>query len=207
MFEALHNFLSSIAGSITPANPAGLTALWGIAMLVEIGIPIPFVIETLLFFTSYNLSPLSIQVMMILVLSLAGRETGAAALYWLSRLIGAPFLNWVRRRSKALSRKMDQFQQRLGRRAVVTVATIRLTPGLMQVPSLVGGTMRLRYLNFSLGVAVSSLIYDLVMVGLGFAARSGLQGVEARLRIYIIITVIIVMVVMWLVMWLAFQRR
>jgi hypothetical protein len=29
---------------------------------------------------------------------------------------------------------MDRFEQRLGRRAVVTVATIRLTPGLMQVP-------------------------------------------------------------------------
>jgi membrane protein DedA with SNARE-associated domain len=58
-----------------------------------------------------------------------------------------------------------------------------------------------------MGVAVSSLIYDLVVVGLGFAARSGLQGVEERLRIYIIMTVIIVMLVMWVVFWLAFQRR
>jgi hypothetical protein len=30
---------------------------------------------------------------MILLLSLAGRESGAAVLYWLSRLIGALFLN------------------------------------------------------------------------------------------------------------------
>lgn len=206
MFEAIHSFLDNITRSIQPTNLAGMGITYLVALLVEIGLPIPFMIETLAFFASYNIGPLSLQVLSIISMSLAGRESGAAILYWLSRYLGQRFLIWLEKYSPQAGKKMDKLQEKFRGRVVFTITAVRLTPGLMQVPSLIGGTIRLNYQRFALGVALSSLAYDFIVVGLGFAARMGLQGVRSELRVYIIISILVVLFIMWGI-FLALQRR
>jgi len=119
-------------------------------------------------------------------------------------MLGSPLIGWVGKRLPGLSRNLEQSRARLSRRAVMAVAVVRLTPGLLQVPSLVAGVMRLPYMRFFAGVAISSLLYDLAFILLGFLSRIGLQNVSEEVKIYVLIGVIVVIAAV--VLFLGFRR-
>lgn len=205
--EWLHEFLSSLTGAISLDNPAGLAALFLIALLVDIGLPIPFVIETLLFFTSYNEGPLSTRVWLIIPLSWLGREAGSALMYWASRQLGDSFVGWLSRRVKGLSNEISRFQNRVQRSPILAIITIRLTPGFLQVAALAAGITRLRFYRFVLAVGLASLIYDFTMVAMGFIAQTGVGHLEAKPRTYAIIGALLVMFMLWIALFFVFRRR
>jgi membrane protein DedA with SNARE-associated domain len=71
------------------------------------------------------------------------------------------------------------------------------------VPSLTAGVMRLPYLQFVVGVAISSLIYDFAFIIFGFLAQIGLQNLAQELRVYFIIGLLalIITVIIWFTVW------
>lgn len=158
MMHWFNELLSGLTYSVSLSNPGALVALFAVGILSDIGVPFFFVLETFLFFASYYVGPLSAPVLLIVLMLLLGRECGATVLYWLSAMLGSPLIDWVGKRFPGLSRNLEQSRARLCRRAVMAVAIVRLTPGLLQVPSLVAGVMRLPYLRFLAGVAISSLL-------------------------------------------------
>ncbi len=204
MTEWFNELLSGLTYSVSFSNPGALVALFAVGILSDIGIPFFFVLETFLFFASYYVGPLSAPVLLIVLMLLAGRECGAAVLYWLSVFLGCPLIGWVGKRFPGLSKNLEQSRARLCRRAVMAVAIVRLTPGLLQVPSLVAGVMRLPYMRFLAGVAISSLLYDLAFILLGFLSRIGLQNVSEEVKIYVLIGVIVVIAAV--VLFLGFRR-
>ena len=206
MIEWFHEFLSRLTYAVSLENPGGLTALFGLGILSDIGVPFPYVLETFLFFASYNVGPLSIQVLLIILMLLLGRECGATFLYWLSHILGNPFIGWLGKRFPWVTERLGQSKIRLNERSILTVATVRLTPGLLQVPSVVAGIMRLRYLHFALGVAISSAIYDLVLIFLGFVARIGLQNISREFKVYFITGFIVVIVMAWFILFFTLRR-
>jgi membrane protein DedA with SNARE-associated domain len=187
MIEWINGALSTLAASISADNPGGLAAIFGLTVSADIGIPFPFVLDTILFFTTYAVGALSFPVLLIILMIWSGRLLGTSIIYWVSRLLGTRFVDWLGRRSKFLRRNLEQFQNRLGKWTIPVIAAARLTPGLMQVSSVAAGTVRVRYYKLVLAIVLSSIVYDGTLIILGTLARLGLKDVGPEYSAWIVI--------------------
>ena len=187
MIDWLNAALATLAASISVDNPAGLAAIFLIATSCDIGIPFPFVLDTIVFFTVYKLGALSWPVLLVLVMLLGGSTLGTSILYWVSRQLGPRFVDWVGRRSRFLRRNFEQFQNRLGKWRIPVIVAARLTPGLMQISSVAAGTTRIPYYQMVLSIVFSFIVYDGTLVALGTIARFGLTDVGPQYSAWIVI--------------------
>jgi membrane protein DedA with SNARE-associated domain len=205
--EWLYLQLSGLAEGVTVGNPAALGVLFSLGIIGDIGVPLLLSVEVFLFVTSYNVGPLSKQVLLIVLALLLGREVGAAALYWVSRVLGSPIINRVGKRFPWLPSRIEWVRARLDRKPALSVAVVRLTPGLLQIPSLAAGLTRLRYSDFALGVALSSLAYDVLIILFSLGARSGLDNLTANPASYLLTGFIIFSSTMWVALYLVSRRK
>jgi membrane protein DedA with SNARE-associated domain len=206
MIEWINEALSTLATSINLNNPGGLAAIFFITMSCDIGIPFPFVLDTILFFTTYEKGALSLPVLLIILMIWGGRLLGTGILYWVSRLLGPRFVDWVGKRSKFLRRNFEQFQNGLGRCTVPVIIAARLTPGLMQVSSVAAGTMCVRYYKVVLAIVLSSIVYDGTLIILGTLARLGLKDVGPEYSAWIVIGFVAIMTVIFVAVHLVRRR-
>ena len=208
MIDWINGALATLAASINVNNPGGLAAIFFITVSADIGIPFPFVLDTILFFTTYEneRGALSWPVLLIILMIWGGRLLGTGILYWVSRLLGTRFADWVGKRSKFLRRNFEQFQNRLGSWTIPVIVAARLTPGLMQVSSVAAGTMRVRYYKVVLAIVFSSIVYDGTLIILGTLARLGLKDVGPEYSAWIVIGFVVIMTVVFVAIYLIRRR-
>jgi len=206
MIDWINAALATLAASISVDNPAGLAVIFLIAASCDIGIPFPFVLDTIVFFTVYKLGALSWPVLLVLVMLLGGSMLGTSILYWVSRLLGPRFVDWVGRRSKFLRRNLEQFQNRLGKWRIPVIVAARLTPGLMQVSSVAAGTTRIPYYQMVLSIVFSFIVYDGTLVALGTIARLGLRDVGPQYSAWIVIGFVGIMSIIFAAVYLTRRR-
>jgi len=206
MIDWINGALSTLALSISVDNPAGLVAIFFITVSCDIGIPFPFVLDTIVFFTTYKTGALSWPVLLVLMMLLGGSLLGTSILYWVSRLLGTRFVDWVGKRSKFLRRNLERFQNRLGRWTIPVIVAARLTPGLMQVSSVAAGTMRIRYYQMVLASVFSFIIYDGTLIILGTLARLGLKDVGPEYSAWIVIGFVAIMTLVFVAIHLIRRR-
>lgn len=193
MIEWINGALSTLAASINVNNPGGLAAIFFLAMSADIGIPFPFALDTIVFFTTYKMGAFSLPVLLVLLMLLGGSLLGTSIIYWVSRLLGTRFVDWVGKRSKFLRRNLERFQNRLGRWTIPVIVAARLTPGLMQVSSVAAGTVRIRYYQVVLAIILSFIVYDGTLIILGTIARLGLKDVGPQYAAWIVIGFVAIM--------------
>ena len=198
MIDWINAALATLATSISVDNPAGLAAIFFITVSCDIGIPFPFVLDTILFFTTYKTGALSWPVLLIILMIWGGRLMGTSIVYWVSRLLGSRLVNWVGKRSKFLRRNLEQFQNRLGGWTVPIIAAARLTPGLMQVSSVAAGTVPVAYYQVVLAIVLSSVVYDGTLIVLGTLARLGLKDVGPEYSFWIVLALVTIMATVFL---------
>lgn len=193
MIEWINGALATLAVSINVNNPGGLAAIFLLTVSADIGIPFPFALDTIVFFTTYKMGALSLPVLLVLMMLLGGSLLGTSVIYWVSRLLGPRFADWVGKRSKFLRRNFEQFQNRLGRWSIPVIVAARLTPGLMQISSVAAGTMRVRYYQVVVAIVLSFIIYDGTLIILGTIARLGLKDVGPEHAAWIVIGFVAIM--------------
>ncbi len=181
MSEWLSQVASAALVSVSHGDLTALAGLFLVAALGEVGIPFPFLVDTVVFLTSYQSGPLSFQVALVLLMLLLGRQSGAAGVYWVTRSVGPPAVNWFTRRFPSFGHDFSKMSDRLNRKAPLALVIARLTPGLLTLTSVASGAMRTRYLLFVLGVGAYSIIADGVLAVSGFLAGLGIElsGLEA----------------------------
>lgn len=206
MIDWINQALSILAASVSADNPAGLAAIFGLTVSADIGIPFPFLLDTILFFTTYKMGAFSLPVLLIILMLLSGRLVGTGIIYWVSRLLGTRFVDWLGRHFKFLRRNLERFQNRLGRWTIPAIVAARLTPGLMQVSSVAAGTMRIRYYQMVLAIVLSSLIYDGTLILLGTLARFGFEDVGPEYSAWIVLGFVAVMAVIFVAIHLIRRR-
>jgi membrane protein DedA with SNARE-associated domain len=206
MIDWINAALATLAASITVDNPAGLVAIFFITVSCDIGVPFPFVLDTILFFTTYKIGAFSWPVLLIILMLWGGRLLGTGILYWVSRLLGLRFIDWIGKRSKFLRRNFEQFQNRLNRWTVPVIVAARLTPGLMQVSSVAAGTVRVPYYQLVLAIVFSSIIYDGTLISLGTLARLGFKDVGPEYSFWIVLGLVAIMAVIFLTIHLIRRR-
>jgi len=198
--------LSALADSISLRNSSGLAAIFFITVSCDIGIPFPFALDTILFFTTYRVGALSLPVLLIVLMIWGGRMVGTGLVYWLSRLLGPRLVNWLGRRSRFLERNLQAFQNRLSKWPVPIIIAGRLTPGFMQVSSIAAGTTRLPYYQVVLAIVLSSVVYDGTLVLLGTLARLGFRDVNPEDSGWIVLGFVGIMVLIFVAVHLARRK-
>jgi len=206
MIDWINGALAALAVSISVDNVAGLAAIFFITVSCDIGIPFPFVLDTIVFFTTYKMGALSWPVLLVLIMLLGGSLVGTSIIYWVSRLLGTRFVDWVGKRSKFLRRNFEQFQNRLSGWTVPVIVAARLTPGLMQVSSVAAGTMRIRYYQMVLAIVFSFIVYDGTLIILGTLARLGFKDVGPEYSFWIVLGFVAVMASVFLTIHLIRRR-
>jgi membrane protein DedA with SNARE-associated domain len=206
VFTGLHGLFSNLTYDVSLQNPLGLGILFMLGVFTDIGVPLLLTLEIFVLFASYYAGPLSPQVFLIVTMLLLGRETGAAIVYWVCHFIGDPFLEWLRRHFPWFLRGLNNLKSRIIKRTTLAVAVVRLTPGFLQVPSVIAGTLHLPYVRFALGVAISSLIYDFGLVLFGFIARETLRNTPQNLQDYFIVGFIVLIIIMWVILFFLFRH-
>jgi membrane protein DedA with SNARE-associated domain len=190
------NFFSELAqtalASINQGSAAALLALFFISALTEIGIPFPFILDTVLILTGLETGILSLNVLFIVLSLFGGRFVGASAIYWLTRIIGGAFVAWISRRSTFLQKRLDWLAVKLIRRAPLAVALTRLTPGLLTPSTVAAGVIPLRYWHLISGIAISSIIADGSLLVLGFTTGKGLEQFGFSPHLWMIVVIVII---------------
>ena len=212
LYNAIQGFIhgGGIESTFSLAHPFGLLVVFSIVIIADIGFPIPFVDDLALMVTSYGIfskpDPDFTPIILVVAALFVGRQIGSGILYAISRVVGGAFLNWLKRHIPSIGNRLDSFKARLGRYAVLVVTTGRLTPGLLQVTSIVSGAVRLNYLQFALGIALSSIIYDGVLVLLGFIAALSPLSRNPNFAFWLLISMIITVTILWPLIFVLVRR-
>lgn len=201
MVHSFFVFLQNLEATFSTGNPSGLLILFFLAVITDIGIPVPFVLDTILILTAYNVFSTHSHdwtpVVLIVAMLFAGRQAGSGALYMLSRYMGKAFLDWIRRHVPSIGNGIDAFVARLNHWAPLAVVSGRLTPGLLQMTSIAAGSIRLRYFDFAVGIAIASIAYDGILVLLAFIAAHSPKSGDINFTIWLLIALIIVVCILW----------
>ena len=207
MIDWINGALSTLVASINVNNPGGLATIFALTVSADMGIPFPFALDTILFFTTYKMGAFSLPVLLVITMLLGGSLLGTSIIYWVSRLLDIRFINWLGKRSKFLRRNLEQFQNRLGKWTIPVIVAARLTPGFMQVSSVAAGTARIRYYQVVLASVLSFIVYDGTLIFLGFLARLGLKDVGPEYTAWIVLGFVAIMASVFITIHLVRRRR
>lgn len=164
--EWIDTILSQAMNAINQGDIAATVALFFIVALTEAGIPFPFILDSVLFFTSYQTGIISAQVAVVFGVVFLGRQFGAGVLYWLTRLPGNAVIRWLGKRYPSIPNRLATVETKLGNQTIWAITIARLS-GLLTVASVASGAIGLRYSRLVLGVTLSSLIFDGALLLLG----------------------------------------
>lgn len=209
--QFLYHLLYQLEHTFVATNPRGLIVLFLLAVITDIGVPVPFVLDTILLLTAFkvwiNPDPNWMPVVLIVLMLFVGRQAGSGLLYILSGHLGNAFLNRIKKRFPSLGNRLEAFKIRLKHWATFVVLTGRLTPGLLQITSVASGTIHLRYQYFALGIALSSLIYDGILVLLAFIAAHNPRAEDADFTIWVLIAMVVMVCILWPLIFIAIQHK
>jgi membrane protein DedA with SNARE-associated domain len=191
-------------------NPSGLLILFFLAAITDIGVPIPFVLDSILILTAYRMWAMHnshfAPVILIVLMLFFGRQFGSGILYMISRRLGGAFINWLKCHVPSIGSSLDSFGVKLRSWAPLVVTTGRLTPGLLQVTSVAAGAIRLRYYQFALGIALASIVYDGILVLLAFIAARTPRAHDPNFTIWLLVALIVVVSILWPFIFIMVQR-
>jgi len=169
--ELLDSIINQVMAALGQGSLAATVSLFFVVALTEMGVPFPFIMDATVIMTSFQNGILSPQVGQVFLVVFLGRQFGAAVLYWLTRLLGTPFIHWMQNRFPSVMNRLTSLETKFGNQAIWAVAIARLS-SLLTVTAIACGALRLRYYKFVAGVALSSLIFDgaLIIIGSGAGA-------------------------------------
>ena len=203
MISWFNDLLAALLVIVSQGDMRALLILLLVSALTEMGMPFPFVVDSVLVVAGYQDGLWSLPVGKIVLFLILGRLLGAAAIYWLSRFLGVRFINWVGKRFPKLLTGMLWLNTKLSRRAPLTVAVARLTPGLLTSSSIAAGCIRMRFPQFILGIILASVIADASLLLLGFTTGYGLKwfGFTPAPWMLVVIAVAVIALI-WFLRWL-----
>lgn len=198
----LNDLISQTMTLIGQGHPAALATLFVVVVLTEMGVPFPYIFDSVLLLTGYQ-HGFSLQLLFTLIVIFLGRQCGAAIVFWGSHLLGKKMLIWLYRRFPHIEGRIVRLINRLSNRAPIAVALPRLI-GLHFPTSIAAGIINLPYPSFAKGVALAMFIFDGAVGILGVAAGAGFRVLGFTPYLWAVIAVFIV--VMLLIVLVLFRK-
>ncbi len=196
--DLLNDFIAQILKLIGEGNPGALATLFGVVVFTEMGVPFPYVFDSILLLTGYH-HGFSLELLYTFLIIFFGRQTGAAIVYWASHFLGKNLLAWLCRRFPQTEGRIQRITEKIQSKAPLAVALPRLI-GLHFPTSIAAGIMLLHYRSFMLGVALSALIFDGaisilgVVTGAGFRVLGFTPDLWSIIAVFIVIMALVILV-------------
>lgn len=197
----LENILQQVLSFTGTFNPKLAIFLFLICSIGEFGASIPYLLETIWLLSAYHLgigviSPW--QMVLLWLVAQVGRQTGATMLYLLSRLGSIPLIRLYQKYFKAnLSGKLAESNtmpfklfRRINYLTPFSVALGRLFWLRVPLTLTLGARRQLRLL--SLGVLLSSLVWDGIYISLGAVVGVNLVLKPIEMILYSLIGVTLI---------------
>jgi membrane protein DedA with SNARE-associated domain len=204
MLEWIHGLALSISQSLMEGNLLVLGALFLITTVIEFGIQVPWVQDTVLLMVGYQpLSRLFALAPVVIASLTLGRIFGASILYWIARSRGPRLTTWLDKKFRGIMVRVHRIDASFGKNRWLAVALGRFTPGLLIPTSLASGLLHVKYSHFIIGIIISSVIPDVGEIIYGLAVKTGFNilGITPSPTIFII-SLVLLMVFIWLGNWL-----
>ncbi|MBN1644257.1 MAG: VTT domain-containing protein [Dehalococcoidales bacterium] len=200
MIEWLGHALELLVATINIENPLGLGAIVLLTIMADIGIPIPFALDTILFVTVAKTGLFSLPVLLIISMLMVGRFIGGSGIYLLSRILGVKITSWMSKRFSMFQHHLDEIKSKSGRWLVIAMVIGRLTPGLMQFTTVATGALKIRYRLFALSVLITSMIYDGILTTMGYLTRIGVKDISPEMSVFAVLGFLVIMIIALVVM-------
>ena len=165
--------------SIQPADMAVAGAAFAAQALKEWGIPSPGVTQSSLMYAGCQFTAGSFLTGAVIVLAIfAGSMCGSSAAYWTGRLLGPRFINRFGKYFNLTPEKLEQFKQKIGKRATLAVMLGRFVPTVMAPLSFSAGIMRIPVLKYTTGIALAVSLWASLFVIIGAASGQAIGEVR-----------------------------
>jgi membrane-associated protein len=169
---SLENALSQIVGFTATLDPRMAALLFIICAVGEFGISVPYVLESIWLLAGYQLGAGVLSPLEMVGLWLAaqcGRQAGVVALYHVAKFGSPPLVRFYhnRRLSRFIPKALTNsgVLQRINLASPFSVAFGRLFG--LRVPLTLTLAVRERPRTLSIGVLLSSLVWDAIYISLG----------------------------------------
>jgi len=226
--------LTSLAQQATAhIGPQVAIALFLVALLTEVGIPFPGVMDSVLFLAGYQLVHPWVPAILLPALLMVGRESGSTLVFWVARAAGRPIKKRLGPqfslqtagqsladggRKGVVAALLARLGSQLSRASGLNLASTlpaaimlgRITPGLLTACSVACGIIDVRYPYFIAGIAMSSLFADGALIAMGAAARamSTFFGITVPLIWLVVIAIVVnILLILLLGRWLLKRRK
>jgi membrane protein DedA with SNARE-associated domain len=196
--SALSEWATQIMTAVSNGHMLALLGLILIAAVMEVGVPIPFILDSTILFVALNDGFVSFPILLVVMVLFLGRFLGSSILYWLGRLLGSIFIKWLKKRWPKVAARIEDFSTSLNQpqqtgysgrglasrfwarlsatlRIPLIIVIARFTPGLLTVSSIAAGTICESYWIFVLGIGIQSILADCLVLTVGYLASQGLM--------------------------------
>ena len=110
----------------------------------------------------------NLNIILVVLLSVAAGLLGSWALYLIGRLGGDAFRSWMSRKFPKKSAKLEEVLGKLQRKGLIVVFTAKLLPAIRTIISIPAGIIRLNFKKYTLCSAIGILIWNGVLIGAGY---------------------------------------
>ncbi|MBI2831341.1 MAG: hypothetical protein HYX79_03695 [Chloroflexi bacterium] len=180
----LESVLQQVLNFTGTFNPELLILLYLICAIGEFGASVPYLLETVWLLSGYHvatgvISPL--QLVALWATAQAGRQTGAATLYYLSRFGSMPLIKLYRRCFEpAINDKINngnsvpaKFIRKVNYASPLSIATGRLF--WLRIPITLTMAVKKKHATLAAGIVLQSLIWDGTYISLGGIVGASVQ--------------------------------
>ncbi|MBI4298619.1 MAG: VTT domain-containing protein [Chloroflexi bacterium] len=170
--------------------------------------PFPLVMQGLLVFAGYQMTQGdSLSVVPLLCVAFLGSVSGSNAIYWASRFAGGRLFMSPRFRGIFKHRWLLRAQGIAEKQRPLAIATGRLLPGMLIPVSIAAGVLKVPWSRFTVGVALSEIIWVVPLVVIGVVAGHTARGLDWTTNTYPkAITLIVVAIGLYFVARLLWSR-
>ncbi len=187
-------------------NPSLIIFLYLICTIGEFGTSVPYLLETVWLLSGYHVATGVItppQLIALWLAAQAGRQTGAAMLYYVSRFGSLPLMKLYRRyfeaavTDKITNSVPARFIRKVNYSSPLSIATGRLF--WLRIPITLTMAMRRQHRTLSLGIVLQSLIWDGIYIAVGGIVGASVQVKPFQMVIYSVVGLSVLYVVMFTV--------
>ena len=105
-----------------------------------------------------------------------------------------------------LVRGLRRIRPTIKEKPVRSVFVMRLIPGFLQFPALLGGMLHVKYGPFALGVAAAGVTYDYGLVIYGYIANIAAGASSQDLKDFYVIGFIVLLIISWVVLFFRYRH-
>ncbi|MGL4760912.1 MAG: DedA family protein [Sarcina sp.] len=175
-------------------------------MLIEYAsIPIPS--ELILPFFGISAAQGITSLPIIIIVSTVAAVLGSIICYYIGFYGGAALINWVKQKFPSTDPYFDKLAVWFTKYGKQSILVARVLPVIRTYVSLIAGAERIRFIPFTIYSTIGILIWNLILIFLGYFVGNNLQLINSILGRYTKATIVVIGIVVVIYLFKKFKKK